>query len=62
MFGTLQRRWPSVFHGALPVVFIVCFVNYRAMLQYGGCYVTEQWDWVPYGRNLLEAFFGHVQF
>ena len=62
MFDAVHRRWPSVFQGATPMLLVVCFVNYRAMLQYGGCYVTEQWDWAPYGRNLLEAFFGPVHF
>lgn len=62
MFDALHRRWPAVFHGLAPLLVIICFVNYRAMLQYGGCYVTEQWDWIPYGRNLLEAFFGSVHF
>ncbi len=60
MFDTVHRRWPAIFHGVFPLVAIVCFVNYRSMLNYGGCFVAEHWDWIPYGRNLVESFFGKL--
>ncbi|HRO97823.1 MAG TPA: hypothetical protein PLN54_00145 [Flavobacteriales bacterium] len=56
----LRRRSPALYHGLVPLLVIICFVNYRAMLQYGGCYVGEQWEWTPYARNILEAFFGKI--
>ncbi|MFZ1691853.1 MAG: hypothetical protein WAT74_01540 [Flavobacteriales bacterium] len=54
----LHARMPPAFWSLATVLVLVCFVNYRTMLQYGGCYVWEPWDWLPFGRNLWEAFFG----
>ncbi len=56
-----HERSPGLFHGAVPLLIIICFINYRAMLQSDIGYFTEDpWDWCPYGRNLLRAFFGDV--
>lgn len=62
LFDRMRGRWPTLLHGTVPLIGLLCFVNYRAMLQYGCCYVWGEWDWLPYGRNLLEAFFGKVTF
>lgn len=58
LLARLQERRPPVLWALAPLIAIACFVNYRAMLQYGTCYVWDAWDWAPYGRNLWEAFFG----
>ncbi|MEO8590301.1 MAG: hypothetical protein ABI432_13085 [Flavobacteriales bacterium] len=62
LFSWARARVPMWLHGAVPLLVLLCFVNYRAMLQYGCCYDGEAWDWIPYGRNILEAFFGKVAF
>ena len=54
----LHARTPSVFWALAPMLALVCFVNYRAMLEYDGCYFQVDWDWSLFGRNLWEAFFG----
>lgn len=58
LLARLHERRPPLFWGLAPLLVLVCSVNYRAMLQYGTCYVWDAWDWLPYGRNLWEAFFG----
>ncbi|HRD51011.1 MAG TPA: hypothetical protein PKY96_00340 [Flavobacteriales bacterium] len=54
----LHARWPPVFWSLAIVLVLVSFVNYRAMLEYDGCNLWPFWDWLPFGRNLWEAFFG----
>lgn len=56
-----RERSPGIFYGAVPVLTLICFINYRAMLQSDiGYFAEDPWDWCPYGRNLLRAFFGDV--
>ena len=62
LFAWLKERATPVLHGLVPLLVLVCFINYRAMLQYGVCYVAGDWEWSAYGRNLLEAFFGRLPF
>jgi hypothetical protein len=54
LFMWLRSRAAPVLHGLVPLLVLLCFVNYRAMLEYQ--------TWVPYGENLIEAFFGGVDF
>lgn len=55
------ERWsPALFGGVVTLLALVSFVNYRALLQFDVCYVGEADDWIPYGRNLVKAFFGDV--
>ncbi|MBK9176305.1 MAG: hypothetical protein IPM46_08195 [Flavobacteriales bacterium] len=54
----LHARRPRAFIVAFAVIALVCFVNYRAMLQFSSCYRWEEWDWTGFTGNLLEAFFG----
>lgn len=56
----LREMRPPLYWGLVPLLVLVCFVNYRAMLQYDVCYPWEPWNWTRYGRNLWEAFFGAV--
>jgi hypothetical protein len=60
LFVRLKEWAPSVFWTVMPLMALVCFVNYRAMLQYDVCYLWDPYDWAPYGRNLYEAFFGKM--
>jgi hypothetical protein len=60
LFTWMRARMSVALHCAAPLILLLCFVNYRAMLQYGCCYVWGEWDWIPYGRNILEAFFGPI--
>ena len=62
LFDGLKRRYPAILHGLVPLLVLVAFVNYRAMLQYDVCYLWGDAQWMPYGRNLVEAFFGKVDF
>ncbi|HRH69087.1 MAG TPA: hypothetical protein PLB89_06255 [Flavobacteriales bacterium] len=62
LFVTLKQRWPAILHGALPLLTLLCFLHYRAMLHYDVCYRGGEWDWAPYGRNLIEAIFGKIPF
>ena len=62
LFNWTRERKPALWEGAVPVLVLLCFVNYRAMLQYGCCYVWGDWDWGPYGRNLVEGFYGRDVF
>lgn len=59
---SLFDRWcslvPSVRLVAVSLLALLCFVNYRAMLQYDVCYSSGSWDWGPWARNIFEAFFG----
>lgn len=59
-FTWCRERLPAIWHGMVPLLAILCFINYRVMLQYQGCYPDSIWDWEPYGRNIIEAFFGKV--
>ncbi len=54
----LYARMQPAFWSLAASLTLVCFVNYRAMLEYDGCNLGEYWGWLPYGRNLWEAFFG----
>lgn len=54
----LHLRMRPAFWALASMLALVCFVNYRAMLEYDGCNLNGFWDWLPYGRNLWEAFFG----
>lgn len=58
LFARLRERAVPVLRGLVPLLVLVCFINYRAMLQYDVCYVVGDWEWSSFGRNLLEAFFG----
>lgn len=60
LFAWLKERVPPVFWVMATLATLVCFVNYRAMLQYDVCYLWDPYDWVPYGRNIYEAFFGKM--
>lgn len=60
LFATLKQRWPAVLHGMVPLLVLVCFLHYRAMLHYGVCYSGDVWDWIPYGRNVVESIFGKI--
>lgn len=43
----------------LPILILLVFVNYRASLQYDGCYFSEDpWDWDQYSWNIVRAFLG----
>jgi hypothetical protein len=61
-FDGLRRKYPAILHGLVPLLVLVAFVNYRAMLQYDVCYLWGNGQWMPYGRNIMEAFFGKVVF
>ena len=54
----LHERKPSFLYSLATLLVMVCFVNYRAMLQYSVCWLWDPWDWSHYGRNIYEAFFG----
>lgn len=58
LFSWLQERQKAVWHGAVPLLVLAFFVNYRVMLQYEGCRPEHEWDWRPYERDMIEAFFG----
>ncbi|MBS1582414.1 MAG: hypothetical protein JST66_09465 [Bacteroidetes bacterium] len=46
-------------YASLPLLFLLAFVNYRAMLQYDWCFFsTETWDWDHYALNIVRAFLG----
>ncbi|MEO8066814.1 MAG: hypothetical protein ABI599_03880 [Flavobacteriales bacterium] len=60
LFGWLKVHAKPVYHGLLPLVLIACFVNYRSMLQYDACYNNTAWEWMPFWRNLIWAFFGKM--
>jgi hypothetical protein len=62
LFDGLRRKYPAILHGLVPLLVLVAFVNYRAMLQYDVCYLWGNGQWMPYGRNIMEAFFGKVVF
>ncbi|MCB0795659.1 MAG: hypothetical protein KDB88_13065 [Flavobacteriales bacterium] len=50
----------GLLHGAMPMIVLICFVNYRFMLYKEICYPGETWDWKYYGRELAETFFGSL--
>jgi hypothetical protein len=50
----------ALLHGLLPLIGLLCFMNYRAMLQYEGCFNGDSWDWLRFSENLVDAFFGGV--
>ncbi len=62
LFAILKRRWPAVLHGMVPLLVLACFLHYRSMLHYDVCYTGDEWDWIPYCRNLVESIFGKVHF
>lgn len=62
LFNQLERRAPRALDMLFPIVVICCFINYRAMLQYDICYNADAWDWSPFYKNLVEAFFGSSMF
>lgn len=62
LFMWLRSRATPLLHGLVPIVALVCFVNYRSMIEYPVCYRGGVWEWVPYGENMIEAFFGGVDF
>ncbi len=43
---------------ALPLLVLLCFVNYRVMLQYSTCYAWGEWNWSRYVLDITDAFFG----
>lgn len=61
-FDRLCLRCPAVLHGMVPLLVLIAFVNFRAMLQYDVCYLWGTGQWMPFGRNIMEAFFGKVVF
>lgn len=56
----LARKAPPVLHGTVPLVLLVCFINYRVMLEFPGCYFGGTWNWHDYAETMIEAFFGGV--
>ena len=43
----------------LPIFVLLVFVNYRASLQFEGCYFSDDpWNWDPYAWNIVRAFLG----
>ncbi|MCC7501017.1 MAG: hypothetical protein IT229_00715 [Flavobacteriales bacterium] len=41
----------------LPLLTLLCFINYRASLQYSGCINGDEvWNWKVYLDNLVQAF------
>ncbi|MBK8340367.1 MAG: hypothetical protein IPK99_10440 [Flavobacteriales bacterium] len=62
LFTWMGERWRSVGYGAAPLLVLVCFVNYRMMLEFEACYMGDDHDWLPFGRTLFQAFFGRAPF
>jgi hypothetical protein len=42
----------------LPLMTLLCYVNYRVSLQYSGCSTLGEWNWSEYVHDVLDAFFG----
>jgi hypothetical protein len=61
LFSRTRAQFPALWHGAVPILVLVCFIHYRAMLEYGACYVGFWWQWDSYTFNILEAFFGKLE-
>jgi hypothetical protein len=58
LFSRIHTRLPALWHSAIPILVLVCFINYRAMLEYDACYIGHWWEWEWYTRNILKAFLG----
>jgi hypothetical protein len=53
-----EARFKALRTALLPLIGLLCFVNYRASLQYTGCMDGEQvWAWRGYVDNIVQAFF-----
>jgi len=53
-----EMRAPALRTALLPLIGILCFINYRASLQYTGCIDGDQvWNWRQYVDNIVQAFF-----
>lgn len=61
-FPGLRNRSSGSFGAVVACVGLLCFLNYRAMLQYSGCFEAGTWDWAAYVRNIEQAFLGHAVF
>lgn len=57
LFAWLRDHARPVLHGLVPLLVLVCFINYRAMLQYPGCYFSGNWAWSGFSSNMVHAFF-----
>lgn len=48
-------------YAVLPILCLLVFVNYRALLQYDVCFSSEEvWDWDAFGRNIARAFIAGI--
>ena len=60
IWSFLARTDHRSFHwrlAILPVMALLCFLNYRAMLQYGECIDGDEiWNWRIYLENIMNAF------
>jgi hypothetical protein len=53
-----EARSNVLWTALLPVIGLLCFVNYRASLQYPGCINGDEiWNWRLYVDNIVQAFF-----
>ena len=53
-----EARSKALRTALLPVIGLLCFVNYRASLQYTGCINGDEiWNWRLYVDNIVQAFF-----
>jgi hypothetical protein len=58
LFSHARCNWRRSWLIASPILVLICFVHYRAMLEYGTCYEGFWWQWDSYLRNYREAFMG----
>lgn len=60
MFDQIRKKRPAIWFGMVPLIVLLCFMNYRFMMYKEVCYPGSEWNWKYYGRELTETFFGDL--
>ena len=58
LLDRIRDRMPAIFHGLIPLMILIAFINYRAMLNFSTCYGWGETNWYHYQQNILNAFLG----
>ena len=60
LFAWAKEHKPHILNGAVSILLLLCFINFRYMMYREPCYPGGYWDWKYYGRELAETFFGSL--